>query len=121
VRTAALDLPAGNDRWFDVRADADRGLIFALSERAVDVIDVTVPLSILPRDRIVMGNIDPVRTLKMATPEVLHANILELLAKTKQYPNHVLSTGCDSPPGVPMENVNTFYEALAEFNKGKQH
>ncbi len=83
-----------------------------------NVIDLSVPLSIIPRDRLVMGNIDPVRSLKMAAPDVLRASILELLNKTKGYNNHVLSTGCDSPPGVPMENVNTFYEALAQFNEG---
>jgi uroporphyrinogen decarboxylase len=85
-----------------------------------NVIDLTVPLSIIPRDRLVMGNIDPVRTLKMATPQLLRASILELLGKTESYPNHVLSTGCDSPPGVPMENVNTFYEALEAYNQGKR-
>jgi uroporphyrinogen decarboxylase len=85
-----------------------------------NVIDLTVPLSIIPRDRLVMGNIDPVRTLKMATPDVLRSSVLELLEKTKEYRNHVLSTGCDSPPGVPMENVNAFYEALAVFNEGAE-
>jgi uroporphyrinogen decarboxylase len=84
-----------------------------------NVIDLTVPLSIIPHDRLVMGNIDPVRTLKMAPPDVLRANVLELLRKTKEHRNHVLSTGCDSPPGVPMENVNAFYEALDQFNEGE--
>ena len=84
-----------------------------------NVIDLTVPLAIIPRDRLVMGNIDPVRTLKMASPAVLRASILELLRKTKDYPNHILSTGCDSPPGVPMENVKAFYEALEAFNEGR--
>jgi uroporphyrinogen decarboxylase len=82
-----------------------------------NTIDLTVPLSIIPQDRLVMGNIDPVRTLKMAAPDVLRASVLELLRKTKGYKNHVLSSGCDSPPGVPVANVNAFYEALAAFNE----
>ncbi len=82
-----------------------------------NIIDLTVPLSVIPRDRLVMGNIDPVRILKMATPDELKAGVLALLQKTKGYPNHVLSTGCDSPPGVPMENLQAFYEALASFNE----
>jgi uroporphyrinogen decarboxylase len=82
-----------------------------------NVIDIAVPLSVIPHDRLVMGNIDPVRTLKMASPAALRESILELLKRTKKHPNHVLSTGCDSPPGVPMDNVNTFYEALAAFNE----
>lgn len=81
-----------------------------------NVIDMTVPLAAIPPDRLVMGNIDPVRTLKMASPDALRESVLELLRKTKPYKNHVLSTGCDSPPGVPLENVNTFYEALEAFN-----
>ena len=83
-----------------------------------NVIDLTVPLAIIPRNRLVMGNIDPVRTLKMASPEALRASILELLKKTGNNPNHILSTGCDSPPGVPMENVRAFYEAVEIFNVG---
>lgn len=83
-----------------------------------NVIDITVPLSLIPQDRLVMGNIDPVRTLKMASPALLRTSVLELLGKTKGYRNYVLSTGCDAPPGVPTENVNMFYEALAAFNEG---
>lgn len=86
-----------------------------------NVIDLTVPLGIIPRDRLVMGNIDPVRTLKMASPELLRSSVLELLNKTRAFPNHVLSTGCDSPPGVPTENVNAFYEAVALYNGGEEN
>jgi uroporphyrinogen decarboxylase len=85
-----------------------------------NIIDLMVPLSEIPQDRLVMGNIDPVRTLKMASPEILRAKVLDLLHKTKGYRNYVLSTGCDSPPGVSMENINAFYDALETFNAGRE-
>ena len=35
----------------------------------------------------------------------------------KQYPNFVLSSGCDTPPHTPMENIDAFFKALDDFNK----
>ena len=39
-----------------------------------------------------------------------------LLEETKQYPNFVLSSGCDLPPGVPLENLDAYNRALKEYN-----
>jgi len=44
---------------------------------------------------------------------------LDLLEKMREYPNFVLSSGCDTPPHTPIENVNAFFEALNEWNKEK--
>jgi uroporphyrinogen decarboxylase len=35
---------------------------------------------------------------------------------TREFPNFVLSSGCDIPPGVTAENILAFYQALDEFN-----
>ena len=38
--------------------------------------------------------------------------ISDLLESAAYYPNFVLSTGCDTPPGVPVENIRSFFEAV---------
>lgn len=69
-----------------------------------------------PADVLVMGNIDPVGIMKQATEEEVEAVVMELLENTRDYPNFVLSTGCDVPPNVPASNIEAFYAALARFN-----
>lgn len=48
----------------------------------------------------------------MSSASQVAAQVAELLQRTAGYPNFVLSTGCDVPPGVPMENITAFYAAL---------
>ena len=76
-------------------------------------------LETCPPDVLVLGNLDPVGVFRMSTPEQVKQAALNLLEKTAGYPNYVLSSGCDVPPHIPLENVEAFYEALATFNKTK--
>jgi uroporphyrinogen decarboxylase len=55
--------------------------------------------------------------MKMLSPSEIKDYITNLLQKTAQFDNYVLSTGCDLPPHVPAENVEAFFEALVEFNQ----
>lgn len=79
-------------------------------------IDMVKALEDTPSDLLVMGNLDPVALFKMASPAEMKAATAELLERTKDYPNFVLSSGCDTPPEVPVANIAAFYEALDEFN-----
>jgi len=88
-----------------------RGLHFG---NKADMIDALVAC---PADCLVMGNIDPVGVLQMASPDDVKSAVTTLLNKTSAYPNFILSTGCDVPPGVPEENIKAFYDAVKEFNK----
>ena len=63
-----------------------------------------------------MGNLDPVGVFRNATPEEVYRLTAALLEETKQYPNFVLSSGCDLPPGVPLENLDAYNRALKEYN-----
>ena len=67
-------------------------------------------------DTLVMGNIDPVGILKMMSPEQIENEVTRLLEATAGFPNFVLSTGCDVPPHVPIENIEAYYNALHKFN-----
>lgn len=71
----------------------------------------------IPPTALAMGNLDPVSLFKDGTPEQMRKATLDLLEKTRQYPNFVLSSGCDTPPHTPIENVNEFFKALDDWNK----
>ena len=69
-----------------------------------------------PTDALVMGNIDPVGVMRMMSPDQVKGEVRTLLESVAQYPNFVLSTGCDTPPHLPEENIKAYYEAWKEFN-----
>lgn len=81
-----------------------------------NAIDMVEALKEAPVDVLMMGNIDPVGVFKMATPVEMYDKVTTLLNATTSYPNFVLSSGCDTPPGVPFENIDAFYKALNDFN-----
>lgn len=83
-----------------------------------NAVNMVETLEQCPLDLVVMGNIDPVGILKQATPEEVYRITADLLAKTTQYKNFVISSGCDMPPLVPDVNINAFYRAIADFNAG---
>lgn len=71
----------------------------------------------VPPTALAMGNLDPVSLFKDGTPEAMRLAVSNLLDKMRDYPNFVLSSGCDTPPHTPIENVNAFFEALDNWNK----
>jgi uroporphyrinogen decarboxylase len=81
-----------------------------------NAIDMVETLKVCPKDKLIMGNVDPVGVMKMKTPDEIKAYVGDLLNRTAKFDNFVLSTGCDLPPHVPAVNVEAFFEALEEFN-----
>ena len=71
----------------------------------------------VPPTALAMGNLDPVSLFKDGTPKQMREATFNLLDTMRPYPNFVLSSGCDTPPHTPMENINAFFEALNEWNK----
>lgn len=80
---------------------------------AVDMADI---MPQIPWGRIAFGNVDPATIFKNGTVEDVRAKTWELLEKTFSYKNFVLSSGCDIPPGTPIENIEAFFTKLEEFN-----
>lgn len=66
-----------------------------------------------------MGNLDPVGVFGQGTPGSIRQETLRLLDEMESYPNFVLSSGCDIPPGVPAENIEAFFEALEIYNDSR--
>jgi uroporphyrinogen decarboxylase len=79
-------------------------------------IDMVEALKEVPAEALAMGNLDPVSIFKSASAEEVRRATLALLEATKAYPNFVLSSGCDTPPHTPVENIDAFFDALKEFN-----
>lgn len=72
-------------------------------------------LAVMPEDVLVMGNVDPARQFCHGTPESIKAETLQILQECGSYPNFVISSGCDIPPGSPWENIQAFFEIAAEY------
>ena len=70
----------------------------------------------VPPTALAMGNIDPVSVFKDGTPEQMRQTVTDLLDKMRDYPNFVLSSGCDTPPHTPITNIEAFFDALDEWN-----
>lgn len=81
-----------------------------------NAVNLVETISECPDNILVMGNIDPVGIMKQATPEQVKNVTLNLLNDTKAYKNFVLSTGCDVPPHVSLENISAFFQALDDYN-----
>jgi len=65
----------------------------------------------VPEDVVVMGNVNPTKTMALGRPEDVEKEVSELLAAMRPYPNFILSTGCDLPLETPMENIKAFMDA----------
>ncbi len=79
-------------------------------------IDMAGVLRDIPKDVIAMGNLDPVGVFRMASPQKMHDETMALLEQTAEFRNFIISSGCDTPPGVPKENIDMFFDTVAEFN-----
>ena len=101
------------------RTEKQVGALLSTGAHALHVgnaVQITDILPQVPSHIPVMGNLDPVGVFKTATPETVYAKTMELLNATAAYPNHILSSGCDLPPGVPFENIKAFFKALKNYD-----
>jgi len=80
--------------------------------------DMVEVLNQCPTDVLVIGNLDPVSDFTTQSVKGVRAATKNLLEATKNYRNFVISTGCDTPPNVPMENIVAFYDEVKKYNKG---
>lgn len=81
-----------------------------------NAVNMTDILPQIPGDRLAFGNIDPSVVFKNGTALQMEEKVVQLLTDMKPYPNFVLSSGCDVPPGTPLTNIDAFYQALNDFN-----
>lgn len=77
-------------------------------------ISIEQMLKLMPKDVMVMGNIDPV-SLKDASKEDVIAATNALLEAIGDVDNFVISSGCDIPPFAKWENIDAFMKTAQEY------
>ena len=82
-----------------------------------DSVQLSMMLEKMGPDKLVMGNISPSSQFRNGTPATMAQAVRELLEQCGGYPNFVLSSGCDVPPGSPWENIEAFFETCQTERK----
>ena len=65
----------------------------------------------IPSDVLILGNYSPT-DLSVEKPETIRANVTKMLTAVVEADNVVASTGCDVPSTTPVENIQTFVQAV---------
>lgn len=76
--------------------------------------DICGALQQVDPQTVICGNLDPTSIFFSSSPEETGRKTRELLGKTQAFPNFVISSGCDLPPGTPIANLEAFYRAVRE-------
>lgn len=64
----------------------------------------------------IIGNVDPIDTMMLGTPEDVFENIKRNLRSCWDSPKgYIVSTGCDIPINGPLENIYAFMEGARKF------
>ncbi|MBN2040797.1 MAG: uroporphyrinogen decarboxylase family protein [Spirochaetes bacterium] len=79
---------------------------------SVDMIDM---LERLPRNYLIMGNISPAHVFNTNSTEYVRLETLKLLRACSKYNNFVISSGCDIPPNVDLDNVDMFCKTVEDY------
>ena len=79
-----------------------------------NAVDIEKALSELPEDIVVMGNVDPVK-LRDSSPEDIRSEVTRVFEACGKYPNFMISTGCDVPAAAKWENIDAYFERVAEL------
>jgi uroporphyrinogen decarboxylase len=69
----------------------------------------------VPEDVVLIGNVDPVRVMLQGTRGDVVKATTELMEAMQNYPNFLVSTGCDLPAETPMENIITLVETVKAY------
>jgi uroporphyrinogen decarboxylase len=94
-------------------------LVEKMSETGVDALSLDAPetgvdlpevAKRISQDVVIIGNISPVASLYRGKPCDVENDVLRLLESMEPYPNFILSTGCDLPQEVPVENIKAFMQ-----------
>ncbi len=76
--------------------------------------DLPAALAKVPSEVVVCGNLDPAGVFCGQSPEEVENTTRALCRSTATHRNHVVSSGCDLPPNVPLANLDAFYRGTAE-------
>ena len=80
-----------------------------------NAVDMAEMMPHIPEDVVCFGNVDPAAQFCHGTAESVYAATVELLEACSQYPNFIVSSGCDIPQLTPWENIEAFFSAVEHF------
>lgn len=79
-----------------------------------NAVDIKSVMPFFKNGSIVMGNLDPL-ILKDGTPDEIRSSVKELSALCKEYPDFMISPGCDIPRAAGESNIRALFTAVGEF------
>ena len=79
-----------------------------------NVVDMEKACTSLPKDKLVMGNVDPV-LFRTGTTETVAADTQRVFDLCNKYENFMISTGCDVPAASSWENIDTYFSKVTEL------
>ena len=68
----------------------------------------------MPSDCIVMGNLDPV-LFRDGTVKDIEDGLQKIYDECSQFPNFMISTGCDVPASSKWENIDAYFRKINEL------
>ena len=84
-----------------------------------NAIDMAEMMTHIPPDVVAMGNVDPAAQFRNGTPASIRQATLDVMNACCKYPNFVISSGCDIPPMARWENIDAFFQTVADFYAGQ--
>ncbi|WP_373899341.1 uroporphyrinogen decarboxylase family protein [Haloimpatiens sp. FM7315] len=75
------------------------------------IIDMPKYVTKLPKDMVIIGNIDPLNVLYEMNEEDVKNETLKILKSMKNFDNFMLAPGCDCLLDTPTENIKAYMEA----------
>ncbi|MBQ8209114.1 MAG: uroporphyrinogen decarboxylase family protein [Clostridia bacterium] len=100
--------------------NAAEDMLDMISELNADIIhlgnaiNLKKALEVLPTDKIVMGNVDPV-LFRTGTPDDIRADVQRVFDECSAYENFMISTGCDVPAASEWKNIEAYFEKVNEL------
>lgn len=83
-----------------------------------NAVDMKTMLEAAPKNKLIMGNIDPVSCFRDGSVLDMKTAVKALLEECSVYENFLLSSGCDIPPNAKWDNIDEFFAASKEFYEG---
>jgi uroporphyrinogen decarboxylase len=107
-----LHICGNNTRVLDLLAQTGADII------AIDhLVDLGLAKRQIGEQVCLIGNVDPVAVMFQGTPELVDSRAQECLSAAAEGGGYILGTGCEVPPGTPLENL----EALVRAGKAYRY
>lgn len=81
------------------------------------IMDMSKIAQSIPEDIVLIGNIDPIRTMAESSEEEINLEVIKLLDSMKPYKNFMVSFGCDCLIKTPITNIKKVVEVTHQYKK----